>query len=425
MNDFSEHSAESLFLRSTTLMMNGRYRDAESFLRQGLALDPNNTQSLYFLSLCVGNDDNREKEAVNIIDRAIELDPESAEFHVHKARMLATLNKPKEAHASADQALSLDPESEDALAAKGVAYLKENRWADAEKCARQALELNADNQLAMNVLSQALQWQGKAVESQMDVAARLARNPDDEMTHFNAGYAALRARNYAAAETHFKEALRLDPDFEGARQGLLECFRSRSIVYRAYLRYTFAMGRLQQKHQIALMVGIYVVYRMLRTWLATISPILSGGLVMLYVVFALWTYVGRGLGNLIVLLDRQARHALKRREVWEGILVGGGIVVGFLLVILGIFVRQPLSLISGLCLIGLAIPLALSLGNDHQTGKYVYGVLAATAVVSAIILVFSLGFSLGNKEVVAACIKFGGGSIAIASLLAMFGILYE
>ena len=142
MNDFSEHSAESLFLRSTTLMMNGRYRDAESFLRQGLALDPNNTQSLYFLSLCVGNDDNREKEAVNIIDRAIELDPESAEFHVHKARMLATLNKPKEAHASADQALSLDPESEDALAAKGVAYLKENRWADAEKCARQALELN-------------------------------------------------------------------------------------------------------------------------------------------------------------------------------------------------------------------------------------------------------------------------------------------
>ena len=146
---------------------------------------------------------------------------------------------------------------------------------------------------------------------------------------------------------------------------------------------------------------------------------------MLYAVFALWTYVGRGLGNLIVLLDRQARHALKGKEKWEGILVGGGIVVGFLLVILGIFLRQPLSLISGLCLIGLSIPLALSLGNDHPTGKYLYGVLAATAVVSAIILVFSLGFSPGHKEVVAACIKFGAGSIAIASLMAMFGFKYE
>ncbi|MDP8921430.1 MAG: tetratricopeptide repeat protein [Chloroflexota bacterium] len=52
----------------------------------------------------------------------------------------------------------------------------------------------------------------------MDRALMLA--PEDGQTHANRGWLALRRGERALALAHLREALRLDPESEAARQGL-------------------------------------------------------------------------------------------------------------------------------------------------------------------------------------------------------------
>ena len=118
--------------------------------------------------------------------------------------------------------------------------------------------LDADNSASANQLAQALRLQNKHAENASHLAGMLSRDPEDPYTHANAGWAALQRGERRAAEVHFREALRLSPGFESAREGLLTSFRARSPLYRAYLRYCFAMQRLGAGSRWAVIIGLYL-----------------------------------------------------------------------------------------------------------------------------------------------------------------------
>jgi hypothetical protein len=142
--------------------------------------------------------------------------------------------------------------------------------------------------------------------------------------------------DHRAAETHFREALRLNPSFEPAREGLLTSFRARSPIYRSYLNYCIWMSRLKGGARWAVVLGLYFGFRILGDVAEKFSPGLAIGIGVLYFVFVLWVYIADPVGNFILLFDRFARYALRTMEKVEAAVVGGSIIVGLASLIAGI-----------------------------------------------------------------------------------------
>ncbi|HVE16894.1 MAG TPA: hypothetical protein VNB29_09155, partial [Chthoniobacterales bacterium] len=285
------------------------------------------------------------------------------------------LGKPAEALKSAQAALELDPESDDAFAAQAAAYIHRHEWAKAEASARSALELNPENAVAANQLAHVLRLQNRLHESRDQISYMLAQDPEDADTHVAAGWTALQRGERQAAEEHFLEALRLEPGHEAARAGLKEAFRAKSPFYRAYLNYCFFMQRFTEGRQWLVIIGLLVIVRVARAVLGPYGWIATGA----YLLFVLWVHVARPVGNLQLLFDRVARHALDRREAIEGWVCGGGIVLGVPLIVMSIFTDFNLPLILGATCVLAAFPFAYTFTNVTW-GRWLFGAIGGFVV---------------------------------------------
>jgi len=374
-------------LRGLQLKELGRYADAEGAFKEALAQEPNDAFALHQLAACQWHIPGRHKDALQTINQAIAAEPNAAEHHVLRAFILCVLDRPKEALAAARSALELSPMDSGAFCAEAQAWLQMENWPNAERAAREALALDADNSTAANQLAQTLRLQNKQVENAAHLAGMLARDPDDAFTHANAGWSALQRGDRVAAETHFREALRIDPDFDYAREGLLTSFRSRSPLYRLYLRYTFAMQRLTRGARWAVIVGLFIGVRA-----ASFLPPAAGiMLVALYFLFVLWVWVARPVGNFLLLFDSFAKYALRPREKLEAAVVGGSLCLAIfsLVAVLPFYLMHALRLENAaLDLAGGAIavsfPFSLTFTNRSLPGARIFGSIGAVGVLATL-----------------------------------------
>lgn len=368
------------------LQEQGRLEEAEGCFRRVLAHEPDNDFVHGRLALCQLHQEGKKRLALETVGEAIRLRADEPFYHALRSLILSDLHRGKEALESADRAIALDPDDSFPLAAKAAAWCSMERWAEGEEWSRRALAVDADNAMAANLLAQTLRLQGKSELSAAAVESLLAADPEDSLAHVNAGWSFLQRGDRARAETHFREALRLDPDFDAAREGLVECFRARSLFYRAYLSYCFFMQRFTGGRQWLIIIGLYLVYRVSGAFLKTIHPLYAALLAIVWLGIVLWVWLAPGIGNFLILLDRSARLALKRGEKRQGLAVGGGLLLGGACALAGFFTGYLPVLLAGVGLVASTVPAALALDNDSRKGRLVFGGLAvfvylATAVV--------------------------------------------
>jgi len=187
----------------------------------------------------------------------------------------------------------------------------------------------------------------------------LRLDPDSADTHATLGWNYLQNGNRAKANEHFREALRLDPDSEWARQGILETLRTYNPLYRPLLKFFLWMQTLTGRAQWGVIIGLYVVYRII---LATARANPEWGpylmpLIFVYIAFVAATWIGQPLMNLALRLHPLGRLALSREERiaanWIGCFLAGGV----LAMIASSFV-SAIFLLVGLALLLMVIPLA-------------------------------------------------------------------
>ena len=357
----------------------GRYADAERAYREALAQEPNDAFALQHLASCLLHLPQRQVEALTTIDRAIAIEPNEAGHHVLRSFILTGAGEPKHGLAAAQTALGLDPHHTWAFTAEAQAHLLTEQWPLAEASALQALALDAENSTAANQLAQALRLQNKLGENAAHLAGMLARDPENPFTHSNAGWAALQRGERREAETHFREALRLDPDFEPARDGLLTSFRARSPIYRTYLRYCFFMQRLSAKSRWAVILGLYFGVKFAR--------LIPGGFIIsaLYMLFVLWVWVAKPFGNFFLLFDSFARYALRPAEKREAVAVGGGLLAGLAILATGAALGAAPVVLLGLGFIAASFPLSMTFTNGSRPGTYIFGTVAAITLLGALL----------------------------------------
>ena len=87
---------------------------------------------------------------------------------------------------------------------------------------------------------------GRKDEAQQTLGSALANDPENALTHANQGWALLHRGDHAKALEHFREALRIDPELDWARAGIVEALKARHLIYRVMLRFFLWMGRQSQ-----------------------------------------------------------------------------------------------------------------------------------------------------------------------------------
>jgi tetratricopeptide (TPR) repeat protein len=378
--------------RALQLVEQGRLRDAQPHLRQAISEEPEDSQGYYLLACCLTDQPSNYREALQMINEAIRLDPNRAAYHAQKASILILLDRQREALQAAEESISLGPSSVEGFAARSAALIGLGRAQEAEQAARQALAIDPEHEPAANLLAHALRIQGRMIENAEQIESLLARNPENPHTHATAGWSALQRGQGRDAERHFLEALRLDPSDLHAREGLLEAFRARSPLYRAYLRYCFFMERLRPASRWLLIIGLLVLMRIARAlFVGPLAP-LAVAIVALYLLFVLWVWVARGVGNLMLLFDKFARHALARSEKLEAGFVGGGVVAGLALLAVGLPLEQFQIVLLALTLIAAAFPMSLVFTNPSKLGRIVFGSIGAAVYAGGLYAIAGASF---------------------------------
>jgi tetratricopeptide (TPR) repeat protein len=379
--------------RGMHLLRVRRYEEAEAAFKDALAGEPDDDFTLHQLAVSIWHQDHREKEALAAIQQAIRVAPNESEHHALKALIVGNTHSVDFAMGPANEAIRLDPTSTFAWFVRAQLYLSARKLPLAEADARKALSYDPDHNGAATVLSHALRMQGKVAENEGQIAGMLARDPEDDDNHAAAGWNALQAGQYDRAQTHFREALRLNPESEFARQGLIEAFKARSRIYRIYLRWNLWMASRSSSFQWGVVIGLYVLMRFSRALFQGKYAPVAAIVAVLYFIFVLWVHIARGLGNLMLLTDRFARHALTRGETREALAVGGCVVLAVLCGAIGAVLWGPIGSETGLMLLifagamlAAAIPFAHTFTNSSKLGRVLFGGIGAFAVVAGILV---------------------------------------
>lgn len=390
MSDDFHPSPDAAFARGRLLQTQHRIQDAISCYQQALALDAHHTPSFIMLALCWMQEEDTAPKSIDAARRAVALEPENAFARSVLALALNANARDgqtaaiKEALQQAEEAVNLDPDSDFSHAVLSRLHLRLRDYPKAEAAARAALALDTENTMAAEVLSAALLLQKKDGDNQELIKYQLQRNAEDDSAHASAGWMAVMQGDHKKANEHFLEALRLNPMNENARLGLIESFRARSWIYRANLRFCHWMNQFTEGRQSAIMLGGFIAYRMLSGYLETVAPFWADVVIGTWLVFALWSHLARGLSSFFVTMDRFARQALKPREYWEGVVVGGLIFLSLSVLLLGYACHVPESGVVALACLFASVANAAAFTNHHHVGRLVYGVAAAVSGVGAL-----------------------------------------
>jgi tetratricopeptide (TPR) repeat protein len=309
--------------RGRLLRQNGRPADACVYFRQAIESDPDRSEAYLELAMALGETPRNKGEWRPVIDRALSLEPDSPEILGSKAYLLASHGQYDDSKDFALRALQLDPHCHIALLAEANAHTKTAQWEHAEDSARIMLELDAHDTAALNLLAQALRFRGRHRESRQVIAQILAETPNDAFAQSNAGYEALNSDRHWQARQHFLNALRVDPDSDFARRGLLRALRERAWIYRAQLRALLYFSERWETSTALRFVAI------------TLSVCTFGLFVGIFIIYTFTALCFHPFANFLLLFNSTARRAFTPRERRNAMLMGAAVAGGLLALALG------------------------------------------------------------------------------------------
>lgn len=208
-----------------------RVHAAEMEARTALVLDPGSSLGRFALvSVCMAR--RRLKEAESLLYDLIAEAPNTDLYHRWMGRIHRLKGRPKEAEAMLRKAVELDPEDPDNLAELAGFYLVTGKKGLAKDFARQALELQPEHQDALVAMGSVLLEEG----------------------------------DIQGAWDHARWAIKHDATDRGAL-GLICAIKAKTNWFLgAWWRFNSFVSGLGEKRAILFLVGMFVVYRLVRVW---------------------------------------------------------------------------------------------------------------------------------------------------------------
>jgi tetratricopeptide (TPR) repeat protein len=272
-------SASLQVLLSRAFLAQQRFRDARAQAQMALALGPENFEGLSCLAAALSGQHDYEA-ALEAVRRARSIEPMNPAIHVQAARIYLAADKPVYARSAARHARELAPESADAAVALAQALYQCDEFTEAADMAATALRLG----------------------------------PESPGAHAIAGLVSLRAgltgrRGSAGKESiqRYREALRLNPTDDHAKQDLAIALKARNPVYRMFLGLEIWLSGLPPGRQWAVRLSPLVIARLTAPFR---DQVWSKTVLVVAVVFVAASWGTDPISNLLLMTSRPDRGLL-------------------------------------------------------------------------------------------------------------------
>jgi tetratricopeptide (TPR) repeat protein len=389
--------------RGLHLYGQNRYSDAEREFRQAAGNDPNDAYVRAMLGLTLSHQE-RFDDAEREIREALKLDPGLPFVHYARAFVLDDRRRYSEAEEAIEEAISMEPEDADFYALLAQIRLNQRNWPGALEAAEIGLQINAEHVACTNLRAMALVNLGRKEEAGLTIDAALAKDPENSVTHANQGWTLLHAGDHKRALEHFRESLRLDPENEWARQGIIEALKAQNFLYAWMLKYFLWMSRLSENMQWVVIIGAFFGMRILRgvekanpQFAPYIFPIQ-----VLYLIFVFLTWTANPLFNLLLRLNKFGRMVLNREEIVASNWVGSFVGIALVCLVMGLIGFK--GFLQGALVFGFSV-LPLSAVFNCQPGwprraMTAYTAVVAGAGITSFILFLIFGESRDSKDAI-------------------------
>ena len=390
--------------RARLLIQQARIPDAIPYIREHLSTQPDDPDALGLLSLCYLSE-KKFAESLDLAKQAVQADPEDPWLYYVLGRAYFFNQQPAAARSATDRGLSLNPYFAQLFELRSEIAFYEENWQLALEEAERGLEVDPEEVDLINLRSRALIQLNRKAEAAATLDYALNKAPDNSMSHTNKGWVHIEQNQFDAAIDSFKEALRLQPGNNYARSGLKEAIKAKNPAYRIILKYFLWMNKLGSRGQWAVVIGLYVLFRILRAVASSSETMekLLAPLFVVYIFFVYSTWIATPLSNLLLRLHPVGKLALDEDERTASNTVGLWLGLVALLFLMGLFspVLKETILLAAVCSLAMLIPISgiFSVPAEHPSRRkllLIAGGLGGCALlgilgVNILLIVFFLG----------------------------------
>jgi Flp pilus assembly protein TadD len=180
---------------------------------------------------------NQVPQAVRVFEKALQIDPDSADGHNDLGIALWQVGKRQEAIREYEQALELRPDRADTHLALGMVLTTLGRPEEAIRHCEEALRINPDDAETHFDLGTILAQVGRMPEAMWQWEQTLRIKPNDAEAHYNLGLALAQAGRVSEAIPHWEQTLKLKPDHINAHMNLGNALEGQGRVPDAIAHY--------------------------------------------------------------------------------------------------------------------------------------------------------------------------------------------
>jgi tetratricopeptide (TPR) repeat protein len=210
----------------------GRLEQAARIYQSILAQHPDHADALHLFGV-VALQQGDPQRAVELIGRAIAVNPSVAAFHSNLAEAYRALGQLDRAAGCCQLALRLQPNYPEAANNLGLILQAQGKGQAAIPQFREALRLGPDAPMVHNNLGNALRLEGDKAGALACFRQAVQLGPDLAEAHSNLGQLLLELRQLKEAAFHCGEAVRLRPNLPDARNNLGNVLREQGQLHEA------------------------------------------------------------------------------------------------------------------------------------------------------------------------------------------------
>ncbi|NER39731.1 MAG: tetratricopeptide repeat protein [Oscillatoria sp. SIO1A7] len=192
-----------------------RYEEALAVLKKAIEFDPNNAKAWTYQGRALGATEHYE-EALDSLGKAAEFDEDFVSAWAYRGLALENLERHEEALSSYDKAIEIDPKYAWAWAYRGDVLEQLERYEEALASYDRATELDPNDALAWAYRGHSLNQVGRHEEALASYDKAIEINPNYDWAWGNRGDVLDRLERYEEALASYDKAIEIDPKYAWA-----------------------------------------------------------------------------------------------------------------------------------------------------------------------------------------------------------------
>ena len=202
------------------LKAQGKINEAIHHYREALRIHPKYVKALNNLGNALLQQQGVTDEVLDLLKKALEINPHTADTYVNLGCALMLQNKSDEAFVNFKKALQINPDIAEAHINLGIILFNRERPDEAIAHFREALRIKPDDATAQDNLKKALAILKEIDNAIADIKVSLKLYPRDYGLHYNLATLYQRKGKLDAAIDEYQQALSIEPEFIKALNNL-------------------------------------------------------------------------------------------------------------------------------------------------------------------------------------------------------------